>query len=539
MLSRLILASCLLSSAHGAGFLDQSIQVERGRDKLNCLTVLLKPSSLLSTTHLCQKNIINISVPIFLHDDTRFHKHPESPSSKSLPLPNFVKYVTRSFNKSKPRHSSTVADASDLEPELRDVVDLATHDYKKNRQSWNLDPARQQAIAFQRLIEALDEQRPLNTALVTKLKKNWAKNNDKVMSLYDNWMWLLSFKEMIKVEYEWLSWTTSSAREEIWEAHDIIQDNHSKILTLMQFRLLKLGGLDSNALYWNRIKLSFQDLRLPGDRLGLAVEKQLETVGASILDGVKKLTRYDLQTKLLHWHRSLILLLPWRYAFRVVDLLSENGFIGEEKLKSFLREEGMAELVIRYSNALFEHKSFYAGFTGDKPWKRLNRSFEALDAETRSSIERSFLENRETQTGIKQLSKTKEPSEEIVGIIDDEVRGKIQAFVEEKMHREYKLDRPAGKPGFFDSPSSKAILRDRILWRLEKEFVEKLKLEQDFESSRRLTSSQRLKAHFDKLKYYAPDHKDGFLSSNSVEEAFKKEKEALEKEMAHERGTVY
>ncbi|KAI9630913.1 hypothetical protein KEM48_013491 [Puccinia striiformis f. sp. tritici PST-130] len=75
--------NCLLSSAHGAGFLDQSIQVERGRDKLNSPRISL------------------------------FQK----PSTAQL-----VKYVTRSFNKSKPRHSSTVADASDLEPELRDVV---------------------------------------------------------------------------------------------------------------------------------------------------------------------------------------------------------------------------------------------------------------------------------------------------------------------------------------------------------------------------------------------------------------------------------
>ncbi|KAI9630912.1 hypothetical protein KEM48_013490 [Puccinia striiformis f. sp. tritici PST-130] len=240
----------------------------------------------------------------------------------------------------------------------------------------------------------------------------------------------------------------------------------------MQFRLLKLGGLDSNALYWNRINYH-----------------------SKIFDCLE--IGWDLQ-----------------YAFRVVDLLSENGFIGEEKLKSFLREEGMAELVIRYSNAL---------------------SFEALDAETRSSIERSFLENRETQTGIKQLSKTKEPSEEIGGSLTMRSEAKYKHSWRKRCIVNISL---IGLPVNLASLIL-PILRDRILWRLEKEFVEKLKLEQDFESSRRLTSSQRLKAHFDKLKYYAPDHKDGFLSSNSVEEAFKKEKEALEKEMAHERGTVY
>ncbi|KAI7947877.1 hypothetical protein MJO28_009785 [Puccinia striiformis f. sp. tritici] len=219
----------------------------------------------------------------------------------------------------------------------------------------------QQAMAFGRLIGQLDEEKSLTPEIkkVTKLDQE-----AKVLST-DKTTILKSFDDMksiwqIRVSVIQDRNAVPALRRQISslsQASSLVKACQEKAEIFVKLALLKLGGQDSGERYGGLIKSLLPNQQLPADIpkeiSRLEAENQLETAAAATLAQVKKLlhTTSELQSKLSpwsydsqHWYHA------YQYAFTVVDLLSENGFIDQRELQIFLREQEMAKIVTKYAD---------------------------------------------------------------------------------------------------------------------------------------------------------------------------------------------
>ncbi|OAV98152.1 hypothetical protein PTTG_25823 [Puccinia triticina 1-1 BBBD Race 1] len=322
-----------------------------------------------------------------------------------------------------------------------------TDHHKDHHKELDPDPAREQATIFERLIGKLKEVENLTPATISELKENWAKTPEKVMSLYKDWMAVLSLQSRIQsgIDSKLEELIIPERVAKVWMARYVTQsrETQSKINKFVRFRLLKLGGYSPNILYRKLIKILPSHSYLP-------TEHRDER---SQLDAEKKWT---LEPSEQCW------MLPWRYAFHVVDLLSEHAFIDQEKLTRFLRDEEMAKQVIFYSNVYFGQT---LGLRGEKAWEHLPKSFKALDRETRSTLQQLLKEGSKKHVQKPPRAKTYAPG--------DQDGRRVRILAEEKMRPGYEVDWSSRKTGrFTGSRFFKATLMTDSISRLEKEFSE-------------------------------------------------------------------
>ncbi|KNE90036.1 hypothetical protein, variant [Puccinia striiformis f. sp. tritici PST-78] len=344
-------------------------------------------------------------------------EHPRSDLAKK-PTPELEKHTILAFRKqittASEDHPMTAYDSdsdhsfTDYEPESEDdsITDtdsdseshsentLLTAGFESQHQGRDRYAVRLQAIVFEQLIEHLDPTKSLTPAIISTLKVNWGKNSEKIIPVYDDWMSVLSFQSRILHDFDLIK--TSQDTNQVPNVRELsifARENMTKIDILVKLRLLKLGGCDSEVIYWEQIKLLLPQLQLPssvtGRTLGPEIERKLEDVAALLLDGVKKLMAKHEHIK---WNNSESpWILPWKYSFKMVDLLSESGYIDDEKLRSFFQEAEMAKQVVFYSNAFLTRILVPRRFPDDKAWMLMNKSFKALDDNTKQNIRVSFL----------------------------------------------------------------------------------------------------------------------------------------------------
>ncbi|KAA1067697.1 hypothetical protein PGT21_014872 [Puccinia graminis f. sp. tritici] len=481
MRSQLILVALWLFSAHCGGMINQSLTIKRCQESLDVPPIHhedtnlhdgLKPSSY-------ENHRINDSKKL-LNPKSEEHTGPNLQDFKfnprKRPTPSTPVYEVNVYG-ARPAGIKTT---KGKRPSLFDNDDYDFH--KRYERSQLLSPETKSAIALQRLIDELGKEKPLTPELVSKLEENWGENFEEVIQLYKNWDLLSSIESKTNGEFYLISVTRETKKDaKTWEARKVVEDTQSKLEILVQLRSLKLGEADSTGLYWKLIKkllpaLHEQPTALSDNKhFRLEAEKQLQNLGASILNEVKKLMTDELRTELeQHALPSRMLVLPWKYAFTVVDLLHENGFLDEKELQSLLREEEIAKQVIFYSNELFAHESFPADLPGQTPWEHLNESFKALDAETRNRIENIFSQklalgakarNRKERSS---AEKPKGFQPEDAAPLDDVDKLGIRIFVERRIAREQVLWRPHEISQILFSPYLEEPLYERVILGIEK-----------------------------------------------------------------------
>ncbi|KAI9621569.1 hypothetical protein H4Q26_015575 [Puccinia striiformis f. sp. tritici PST-130] len=146
-----------------------------------------------------------------------------------------------------------------------------------------------------------------------------------------------------------------SQASEINTASHMLRELQRKTKTFSQLTIITLAEPNSHASY---LKLAETLLPKTQPLNWLEANKQLQDVADSVLDTWKEfLTRDNLHAELLKLGFSEVdWINTWRYAFRAVDLLHKNGFIHQTKLQSFLKDEGVAKLVmISYVNWLWDN----------------------------------------------------------------------------------------------------------------------------------------------------------------------------------------
>ncbi|KAI7950869.1 hypothetical protein MJO29_009543 [Puccinia striiformis f. sp. tritici] len=271
----------------------------------------------------------------------------------------------------------------------------------------------QQAMAFGRLIGQLDEEKSLTPEIISTIKARWSDNLEKVTKLdqeakvlsTDKTTILKSFDDMksiwqIRVSVIQDRNAVPALRRQISslsQASSLVKACQEKAEIFVKLALLKLGGQDSGERYGGLIKSLLPNQQLPADIpkeiSRLEAENQLETAAAATLAQVKKLlhTTSELQSKLSpwsydsqHWYHA------YQYAFTVVDLLSENGFIDQRELQIFLREQEMAKIVTKYADEVCVWTWWVKSQMQRGPWPQLHKSFKALDRQTRDTIEARF-----------------------------------------------------------------------------------------------------------------------------------------------------
>ncbi|POW21086.1 hypothetical protein PSHT_02837 [Puccinia striiformis] len=432
-------------------------------------------------------------------------EHPRSDLAKK-PTPELEKHTILAFRKqittASEDHPMTAYDSdsdhsfTDYEPESEDdsITDtdsdseshsentLLTAGFESQHQGRDRYAVRLQAIVFEQLIEHLD---PTNFNVESKLgKKFWCDSIfisadwaivlmefevvEKIIPVYDDWMSVLSFQSRILHDFDLIK--TSQDTNQVPNVRELsifARENMTKIDILVKLRLLKLGGCDSEVIYWEQIKLLLPQLQLPssvtGRTLGPEIERKLEDVAALLLDGVKKLMAKHEHIK---WNNSESpWILPWKYSFKMVDLLSESGYIDDEKLRSFFQEAEMAKQVVFYSNAFLTRILVPRRFPDDKAWMLMNKSFKALDDNTKQNIRVSFLRTQR-QTFIQKPSG--------IQTSDEEYKKRIMAFVKHKMVRDSGSGRShRKKAGLIGFQRFQETLSNRILKRIKRDFSER------------------------------------------------------------------
>ncbi|KAI9627691.1 hypothetical protein H4Q26_017258 [Puccinia striiformis f. sp. tritici PST-130] len=142
---------------------------------------------------------------------------------------------------------------------------------------------------------------------------------------------------------------------DIKTASDLLRELQRKTKTFTQLRIISLAGPESEASY-----LKLAGSLLPSTPLTIFEARQgLQKAAGSILDTwTELLTKDNLHAEFLKSGLAEVdWINTWRYAFRAVDLLHKNGFIRPTKLQSFLKDEGVAKLVlVSYINWLWDNR---------------------------------------------------------------------------------------------------------------------------------------------------------------------------------------
>ncbi|KAH9458986.1 hypothetical protein Pst134EA_019139 [Puccinia striiformis f. sp. tritici] len=521
MRSRLIFISLWLFSAHCGGVIDQPIEqgVKRGRQAFDLDASASEDASLL--------------------DGLGRQKQPRTESGKRL-MPDREKRILMSEQSTSDSEDNSSTDyGSDYEDHAISINDSDSDSefnfrekhlsaqYESHNEQPNPDPV-MRSIVFGRLIERIKEQEFLTPEIITQLRLNWANNYEQVKSLYDDWMPVLTLQSWIINDFDPIITLRQNRAQNIWMASNVVREVQSKINQLIKLRLFELGNYDSSALYSQRVASLGSYFQIPqgltDQNLRLDPKKKLEYVGASLLDGVKQLTtRFDLKKELSRWtlnHSPTRWVLPWSYAFRVVDLLANTGFINHDQLKSFFQGEEMIKQVTLYSNAILAEM---LEIPNELVWVHLNKSFKALDTKTRASIQSSFSEQKRSK------AHTSKPSG-ITYASDDADQKKIHILVDQKMEQEYGSHRLSRKKDRLTSSQSfEAMLRSRIIRKLQKEVLEQKRgVEKEFEQLLDVRSS---------IVPTAPVNLDSLVTltlRHRLEDVFNEEKTALQQGMSLE-----
>ncbi|KAI7948417.1 hypothetical protein MJO29_010082 [Puccinia striiformis f. sp. tritici] len=509
MRSRLIFISLWLFSAHCGGVIDQPIEqgVKRGRQAFDLDASASEDASLL--------------------DGLGRQKQPRTESGKRL-MPDREKRILMSEQSTSDSEDNSSTDyGSDYEDHAISINDSDSDSefnfrekhlsaqYESHNEQPNPDPV-MRSIVFGRLIERIKEQE----FLTPEIKQ--------VKSLYDDWMPVLTLQSWIINDFDPIITLRQNRAQNIWMASNVVREVQSKINQLIKLRLFELGNYDSSALYSQRVASLGSYFQIPqgltDQNLRLDPKKKLEYVGASLLDGVKQLTtRFDLKKELSRWtlnHSPTRWVLPWSYAFRVVDLLANTGFINHDQLKSFFQGEEMIKQVTLYSNAILAEM---LEIPNELVWVHLNKSFKALDTKTRASIQSSFSEQKRSK------AHTSKPSG-ITYASDDADQKKIHILVDQKMEQEYGSHRLSRKKDRLTSSQSfEAMLRSRIIRKLQKEVLEQKRgVEKEFEQLLDVRSS---------IVPTAPVNLDSLVTltlRHRLEDVFNEEKTALQQGMSLE-----
>ncbi|KAI9630911.1 hypothetical protein KEM48_013489 [Puccinia striiformis f. sp. tritici PST-130] len=395
-------------------------------------------------------------------------EHPRSDLAKK-PTPELEKHTILAFRKqittASEDHPMTAYDSdsdhsfTDYEPESEDDSITDTDSDSESHSENTLLTADLKASTREGIVMQIFD--------VSTLKVNWGKNSEKSYRFtMTGCQYCRSIQDSSRLRLDKnVSGYKSSA--ECPGAQHICSRKHDKNRHPSKLRLLKLGGCDSEVIYWEQIKLLLPQLQLPssvtGRTLGPEIERKLEDVAALLLDGVKKLMAKHEHIK---WNNSESpWILPWKYSFKMVDLLSESGYIDDEKLRSFFQEAEMAKQVVFYSNAFLTRILVPRRFPDDKAWMLMNKSFKALDDNTKQNIRVSFLRTQR-QTFIQKPSG--------IQTSDEEYKKRIMAFVKHKMVRDSGSGRShRKKAGLIGFQRFQETLSNRILKRIKRDFSER------------------------------------------------------------------
>ncbi|POW09515.1 hypothetical protein PSTT_06706 [Puccinia striiformis] len=159
--------------------------------------------------------------------------------------------------------------------------------------------------------------------------------------------------------------------------------------------------------YWHLMQSLIPGLRLPAGvsdtSLLMDADRQLRDVGSLVLDQLKQLlTGHDLHAEIMkvggdemNWINT------WKYAFKVVDLLSHNHFVDQRKLESFSQDQELAKLVVvSYINLFWKRTTAAESEAEKETVSSRDGLYRRRNSEIRTIIEESYPKER---VGIRSL----------------------------------------------------------------------------------------------------------------------------------------
>ncbi|KAH9441176.1 hypothetical protein Pst134EB_029846 [Puccinia striiformis f. sp. tritici] len=260
------------------------------------------------------------------------------------------------------------------------------------------DYIEEQNAAFGRLLGELDEKRSMDPAIISQIESNWRIKESRVMLLDQDLTKLLPYQSKIAQSFDFLE-QKADARQapSIHLAGDLLREIQRKIKIFTKLRLLRLGAHDSDITYWHLMQSLIPGLRLPAGvsdtSLLMEADRQLRDVGSLVLDQLKQLlTGHDLHAEIMKvGGDEMKWINTWKYAFKVVDLLSHNHFVDQRKLESFSLDQELAKLVVvSYINLFWKRTTAAESEAEKETVSSRDGLYRRRNSEIRTIIEESY-----------------------------------------------------------------------------------------------------------------------------------------------------
>ncbi|KAI7936247.1 hypothetical protein MJO29_015550 [Puccinia striiformis f. sp. tritici] len=248
------------------------------------------------------------------------------------------------------------------------------------------DYIEQQVAVFERLLGELDEHKSMDPVMTS------------VMVLDQDLTKLLPYQSKIAQSFDFLEQEADVRQApSIHLAGDLLREIQRKVKIFTKLRLLRLGAHDSDITYWHLMQSLIPGLRLPAGvsdtSLLMDADRQLRDVGSLVLDQLKQLlTGHDLHAEIMkvggdemNWINT------WKYAFKVVDLLSHNHFVDQRKLESFSQDQELAKLVVvSYINLFWKRTTAAESEAEKETVSSRDGLYRRRNSEIRTIIEESY-----------------------------------------------------------------------------------------------------------------------------------------------------
>ncbi|KAA1079199.1 hypothetical protein PGT21_003573 [Puccinia graminis f. sp. tritici] len=248
-----------------------------------------------------------------------------------------------------------------------------------------------------------------------EMMKNWEGNRRNVVQMNKDSKEFFELHSNLQKQLDWIKDHPFHNSEQILLSIDL-QKVKSKISLLKQWKLADLGKLDSrlkssiiDALFSSHmediiVQKWIQKIQT-GVQVGLDADKMWEDLGESVLNEMKHfLLYYNKHFKLIEKYGppSFGGVPAWKYVFKIIDLLHNNGFINKEIVRSIFQDSEILKEVIYYAVSCFreageKEEAIWGEFrsiTKQFHWKFLNDSFKVLSKKEEKMINLEFLSER-------------------------------------------------------------------------------------------------------------------------------------------------
>ncbi|KAI9623262.1 hypothetical protein H4Q26_014758 [Puccinia striiformis f. sp. tritici PST-130] len=260
------------------------------------------------------------------------------------------------------------------------------------------DYIEQQVAVFERLLGELDEHKSMDPVMISQIESNRRIKESSVMVLDQDLTKLLPYQSKIAQSFDFLEQEADVRQApSIHLAGDLLREIQRKVKIFTKLRLLRLGAHDSDITYWHLMQSLIPGLRLPAGvsdtSLLMDADRQLRDVGSLVLDQLKQLlTGHDLHAEIMkvggdemNWINT------WKYAFKVVDLLSHNHFVDQRKLESFSQDQELAKLVVvSYINLFWKRTTAAESEAEKETVSSRDGLYRRRNSEIRTIIEESY-----------------------------------------------------------------------------------------------------------------------------------------------------